>query len=262
MSEKTHFQVDSAGKESKASLDRRPARGALWGYREIFLLVAVAIMSQILVTAGVLAVSERFAGLEAKDAAELLLREPRVAVPAQVAIWIAPLAFIAFVVTVQYRMPLRAGFAWNRPPRPTASYLRMGALLAFGSMLASVAIGELDQPSPMLELFANRDGLWLLGIYGILVAPCVEEMVFRGFLFDPLERYHGPLVALLVTSAVFSLLHGAQYSWQWERLAVLMAVGCAFGVVRIRSGSAKASAIAHAAYNGLLFLALVSVMPG
>jgi membrane protease YdiL (CAAX protease family) len=262
VSDENQFQAHLGGEEAKPPGDQRPTRRTHWGYREIFLLVAIAILAQMLVTAGTLAIAERFAGLEAKDAASLLLREPRVAVPVQIAAWLAPLAFIAYVVTVQCRMPIRIGFAWNRPPLPSRSYVRMGALLALGSMLASIAIGELDQPSPMRDMFANRDALWILGLYGILVAPCIEEMVFRGFLFAPLERYHGQWVALLATSAVFSALHGAQYGWQWQRLVLLMAVGCAFGGVRIRSGSAKASAIVHAAYNALLFLAVLLILPG
>ena len=262
MSDVTQPEVDSRGESTDTPVRERPARATRWGYREIFLLAAVAILSQILVTAGVLAFAERFGSLEPRAAASLLLKEPRVAVPVQVAAWIAPLAFIAFVVKVRYQLPLRAGFAWNPPPRPAISYLRMGALLALGSMLVSVAFGRLDEPSRMMDLLTNRDAFWILGIYGILVAPCVEEMVFRGFLFDPLQRYHGPVAAVLVTSAIFSLLHGGQYGWVWQRLAVLMAVGCAFGAVRVRSGSAKASAIAHAAYNALLFLVVHSILPG
>ena len=227
MSDVTQSQVDSHGGSSDAPVRQRPARGTRWGYREIFLLAAVAILSQILVTAGVLAFAERFGSLDPRAAANLLLKEPRVAVPVQVAAWIAPLAFIAFVVKVRYQLPLRAGFAWNPPPRPAISYLRMGALLALGSMLISVAFGRLDEPSRMMDLLTNRDTFWILGIYGILIAPCVEEMVFRGFLFEPLQRYRSRSEGLLALSR-----------------------------------SAKASAIAHAAYNALLFLIVHSVLPG
>ena len=261
MSDVSQSEVGSHGEATDTPVRRRPAHGTRWGYREIFLLAAVTILSQIVVTAGVLAIAERFGSLEPRAAANLLLKEPRLAVPVQLAAWIAPLAFIAFVVKVRYQLPLRAGFAWNPPPRPAVSYLRMGALLALASMLVSVAFGKLDEPSRMMDLLTNREAFWILGIYGVLVAPCVEEMVFRGFLFEPLQRYHGPVAAVLVTSVIFSLLHGGQYGWVWQRLAVLMAVGCAFGVVRVRSGSAKASAIAHAAYNALLFLAVHSVLP-
>ena len=231
-----------------------------WGYAEILLLGVVAVLSQVAVGSAALAAAQRVAGLDATGAMDLLRTEPRFAVPVQLSMWLAPVGFIAYVVAIRCGAPVRTGFGWHPMPRMAISYVRMGALLAVGSMAASIFLGGegLDGPSPMTELLARRDSLWVLAAYGILIAPCLEEGVFRGFLFAPLERYHGPIVALAATSVVFALLHGAQYGWQWQRLVVLVAIGSAFGAIRMRAGSAKASAVAHAAYNALLFVAVYS----
>ena len=231
-----------------------PVRRPHWAYREILLLAAVMASAQGLTVTSLLAFADRFGGLGAEDAAALLRREPLLAVPLQVAMWLPGLAYIWYVVTRQYGFPLRTGLGWHPLPRPATSYLRLGVLLALGSVGASFLVSEGGQSTPMQELFANRDSLWFLAAFGILVAPALEEAVFRGFLFAAFERAHGGLAALLATSAIFALLHGGQYGWLWQQLAVLGAVGCAFGGIRLRSGSAKASALAHAAYNGLLFL--------
>ena len=262
MSGRIQFPGDSETLYNEARESGRTVRGSRWGYREILLLLAVGFLAQILVATGAATIAEHGFGLEASDFADLLMREPRVAVPMQVAAWFPAIAFIAYVVIVQCRMPLRVGIAWNRLSRSPISYVRAGGLLAFGSVAATIAIGGLDAPSPMEQMFSNLDGLWILAVYGIVLAPCIEEIVFRGFLFAPLERYHGQWAALLITSAVFAALHGSQYDWQWQRLLVLLAVGGALGVVRIRSGSAKASALVHATYNALLFLVVLSIPRG
>jgi membrane protease YdiL (CAAX protease family) len=62
--------------------------------------------------------------------------------------------------------------------------------------------------------------------------------------------------AVVGTSALFSLVHGIQYSWRWQNLLLLLAVGMAFGCVRARTGSVIATTLIHAAYNATLFTAL------
>jgi membrane protease YdiL (CAAX protease family) len=50
---------------------------------------------------------------------------------------------------------------------------------------------------------------WSALLMGPMVAGVVEEMAFRGYMQRHLERI-GPTFAILVTSAVFTLLHGTQ----------------------------------------------------
>lgn len=40
-----------------------------------------------------------------------------------------------------------------------------------------------------------------------LLAGVVEETAFRGYMQGPVERRHGPIVAILVTGVIFGLLH-------------------------------------------------------
>ena len=250
--------VPSLGSDSPSVSEGEP-RPPCWGYREVLVLIVVGVLAQMLAVVAMVAIAEGFGVTGTEQAQELLRRDPRVAVPVQFLAWLPPLAYIALVISVRYRLPLRRGLAWTQPPRPARSYLRTGILLAFASLLASIAIGDAGQHSPMQELLANPEHVWILASFGILVAPVFEELVFRGFLFAAFERAHGPWTALVVTSVVFAILHGAQYGWAWQQLVVLMAVGCVFGAIRMQSGSTKASTIVHASYNALLFLALTSI---
>ncbi len=255
MSGDIQLPIDPAGGRS-SSAQLQGSGDAPWGYREILLLGAATLLSQLLATVLAVSVLGRVADIGQEAAVEMIRRSPRIVVPLQIATWLPMLAYVAYVVAVQFRQPLRLGLAWKALPRPVASYLRMGSLLAFGSALASIAAGDAGGQSLMAELLSDPESLWIIAAFGVLVAPCLEEVVFRGFLFGALERMHGTWLALLATSAIFAALHGSQYGWQWPQLAVLMAVGCAFGAVRISSRSTKASTLVHAWYNGLLFLAL------
>ena len=238
-----------------------PAPGC-WGYREILLLLVVGALAQPLASLAAISIAELLGVTEIEEAQALLQRDARVAVAAQIVAWIPPMAYVVLIVSVWYRLPLRDGLTWTKPAGPARSYIRTGVLLGFASLLASIAMGDAGQQSPMRELFADREHLWILAAFGVLVAPVLEEVVFRGFLFAAFERAHGPWVALVVTSGLFATLHGAQYGWQWQRLVVLAAIGSVLGGVRMRSGSTKASTIVHAAYNGLLFLAVISFFSG
>ncbi len=238
---------------------RRPPH---WAYQEIFLLGAITVAAQMAVAGAAIQIVSRVTGGGEAAALEALRGDPLVAVPVQTLAWLPSLAFIAYIVTRQYGQSLADGLAWARLPRPATTYVRIGVLLAIGSTLLAIAFGDPSQPNPMQELFARRESLWLLATFGILVAPLIEEIVFRGFLYSALEHRHNSAVALVASTVVFALLHGAQYGWQLPQLSVLAAVGCAFGVVRMHTGSTKASTIVHAAYNGLVFLFLVSLPEG
>ena len=258
------FQDPASGGEGERA---DPAAGhvdpaPIWRYREVLTLLAVVILAQVIAVAATVAIAQRLFGLAGQELSDLLSREPRLAVPLQLVTWLPALGYIAYVVKGKYGMSLREGLAWVRLPKPARSYLRTGALLALGSAVASVVLSDPTQVSPMQDMFANREALWILGGFGVLVAPWLEEIVFRGFLYAAFERAHGRWVALVVTSALFAVPHGSQYGWQWQQLSILLAVGLVFGLIRMRSGSTKATTLVHAAYNGLLFLAVLSVPGG
>src|SRR5262249_17474146 len=56
------------------------------------------------------------------------------------------------------------------------------------------------EPIPMITL------LFLL-LMGSVVAGVVEESAFRGYMQSPIERRHGPALAILITGVLFGLAH-------------------------------------------------------
>jgi len=82
---------------------------------------------------------------------------------------------------------------------------------------------------------------WAAIIVGVAVA---EEAVLRGVLFDRLRRGGGALLAILVTTVLFALMHVPLYGWHVVSLD--LAVGLALGGLRLTSGRVAAPAVAHA----------------
>jgi membrane protease YdiL (CAAX protease family) len=76
----------------------------------------------------------------------------------------------------------------------------------------------------------------------VSVVAAAEELFLRGSLYGALG---GPVTAVLGSAAAFALLHVPLYGWRAAPLD--FAVGIVLGLLRHRSGSATAPAIAHVA---------------
>jgi len=92
--------------------------------------------------------------------------------------------------------------------------------------------------------------------FGILVAPFIEELFFRGFLYPALARPLGVAAAVILTSVPFTLMHGSQLSFAWAPMLMLLIVGLALGLVRARTKSLAPSVLIHIGYNTTLFVML------
>jgi membrane protease YdiL (CAAX protease family) len=112
--------------------------------------------------------------------------------------WAVIMAFLYFVVTVlKYRIPFRrgAGVASGRlanQPCFAGGFAMAIAVTALANILPMPA-----EPSPLEELLAEATQfLPLFVVFGVLIAPAVEEVVFRGFVYGSLERAHGATAAV------------------------------------------------------------------
>lgn len=112
--------------------------------------------------------------------------------------------------------------------------------------------------NPVLSLFSDAP-TWkiaLLGMLVVFVGPFFEEIIFRGWLFGGLRKEWGDTPALLLSSALFAVIHGDA-----PGLLPLFCLGMVFGWVYRRSGSLWASILVHSCWNATTFAMLISVMP-
>lgn len=89
-------------------------------------------------------------------------------------------------------------------------------------------------------------------LYAVLIAPLVEELIFRGAVLRWLEPW-GRRFALVTSAVLFGLMHG-----NLVQLPVAIVFGLLFGYIAQRF-SLRASIAAHAANN--LFAELIGLLP-
>lgn len=83
-------------------------------------------------------------------------------------------------------------------------------------------------------------------------AGIVEEMVFRGIIMKVMEKRFGKLVAILVPSMIFGLLHATGGMSIVDILILFIAgtsVGVMFSLITYENGSIWASVIVHVLWN-------------
>jgi hypothetical protein len=105
---------------------------------------------------------------------------------------------------------------------------------------------------PIDTFFRTSGEAWALTIFGVTLAPLLEELYFRGFLYPVLARSIGMLPAILITAFAFALLHGSQLMFSWGPVLVIFLVGMVLTVVRAKTNSVAAGLLIHVAYNGTI----------
>ncbi len=115
---------------------------------------------------------------------------------------------------------------------------------------------------PIEELFHSRPTVILLMSFGILVAPLVEETMFRGFLYPIVARRLGVGAGVIVTGVLFGAMHAQQLWGGWGQISLLIGVGIVLTWVRARTGTVMASYFVHLGYNSLLFLGFFAATGG
>ncbi len=146
----------------------------------------------------------------------------------------------------------------------TAPGLPWTRLLNFGAGATWMAVTTMFLTAPVclrLGWFDSRDGWRFEGeslplgiLYGCLLAPLIEELVFRGFLFSAFaNRWPVPRAALF-SSLIFAAVHG----YSWSGFVTVTAYGMLFCGLFRRTGSLWPGMIAHALIN-MFLLVLQSV---
>jgi membrane protease YdiL (CAAX protease family) len=106
---------------------------------------------------------------------------------------------------------------------------------------------------PIEALFTTRRSVAWLMAFGILVAPAVEETVFRGFLYPVLARKFSVAGGIALTGIVFGLVHAPQLWGGWKQIGLLVFVGMVLTAVRAAARSVFASFLVHLGYNSFIF---------
>jgi len=177
-------------------------------------------------------------------------------IPAQVLLYGFLLGALALIFRRYYGRPFWRSIRWAPAAAGDSFVASCGVLAAFAVMLASILIRTPDTDSPMKQLLSDPASVLMIAVIGTTLAPLVEEIVFRGFLQPLLVRSLGIAPGILLAAMAFGLLHLQEYGNSWRHALLISGAGAGFGWMRQRTGSTRAAALMHAAYNGVFFLLL------
>jgi membrane protease YdiL (CAAX protease family) len=177
-------------------------------------------------------------------------------VPEQTIFYALLTGVLGAMFRLQYSRPLWRSLGWV-PYRVSTSWLVIAGIAA---AIAVSGIGVLIKvpitENPMTKLLKDPASLIPLAIFGVTIGPLCEELFFRGFVQPLLVRTLGALAGIVVTNVPFGILHYWEYGRSWRHVVVITLAGTAFGWMRHATGSTRASALMHGAYNSLFFYAL------
>jgi membrane protease YdiL (CAAX protease family) len=179
-----------------------------------------------------------------------------VALPAQFVAYVLCVGFMALVVRQKYHVGLFDAVRWN-PPQGRWVYGAMALGVGLG-LVNALSSGFLERwipkSLPIEQLFSSRSSAFALAAFGIFIAPPVEELLFRGFLYPALARPLGSLLSVALTGGLFALIHSPQLAHAWIPLLLLFAVGVILTVVRAKTKSVATTVLIHMSYNTTLFV--------
>jgi membrane protease YdiL (CAAX protease family) len=144
----------------------------------------------------------------------------------------------------------REVFALRRPTSwRTAIWLSLGLLVTLLVVAAALepilGAGE-EQGLDPTGWDSDRAPAFVLNFFlTALVAPIVEELMFRGIGFFLLEQF-GQIAAIVVTAIAFSLTHGIV-----EGIPVFFIIGAGLAFIRSRTKSIYPPVLMHAGFNGI-----------
>jgi hypothetical protein len=190
-----------------------------------------------------------------------IARNPLIIVAGQSLAYLLVLAYMYVLVTRERRRPdFFVALHWNWPSN-VSIYVLAGFVLSV-ALQALAHFLPIPKELPIDTFFQTPAEAWALGILSITLAPLIEELFFRGFLYPVLARSLGLPISVFLTALGFALLHGAQLMFSWGPVLVIFVVGLVLTMVRAKTNSVGAGVVIHMAYNATITVAMFAATDG
>lgn len=154
---------------------------------------------------------------------------------------------------------LRGFGIWQSLRWGIGAYCAAIPLLAI-SMAAALALnrvvfgGRPIEEHPIVPiLMGGGAALWLSLVLGVVAAPIVEEIIFRGALYTALRSRLGTWGSALTSGAVFSALHPTMP----DGFLPILTLGLVLALLREKTGSVFPCIVCHAVNNAMMLLLVV-----
>lgn len=238
-----------------------------WGWQEIALFIVIAIVGSLAVEVVLLSGAHAL-GVDVAKLRSSTSEQSLFLIVSQAVIFLLLLVYLSAQMHFRFDAPFWRTIGWKpldtgRTPRALAyfAFVAGGFLFEISVQLASALVGT-KAKLPIQVFFQDRRSALLLMLMAVLLAPVVEETVFRGYLYPVIARTFGIKTGIVATGILFGLLHAPQLKGAWGQIALMMVVGIVFTYARAAKGSVVASYLLHVSYNSCLFLEFIVASHG
>src|ERR1044071_2006957 len=187
----------------------------------------------------------------------------------------AKLAQSALIVLLElaYLLPVILIFAWRGIHWKSLGFgkfnwstLSIGCGLLVGGYILIILhnvllffLGVDTQGEEIVKMFAGLDSPFWFFLVGAVFAPLVEEIFFRGFLFQGFRAKYGWITGMLLSSAIFAIAH-----LDLASLIPTFVLGNLLAYLYHRTNSIWPGVILHMTVNtfGLLSIYFLTQYPG
>lgn len=170
-------------------------------------------------------------------------------------VWLAP--FIAYFVLAICVPRLRRSMGWLRAGRFSSASVAVTIVVMVLTVLALVLFHMTAKPDVSgyraAIPFDALGGVVMAGVVFTIVNATLEELVFRGVLFDALQSQWGMWVTLAATALLFGLGHLRGYPSGVVGACLAALFGFAMGVLRLWTGGLALPIVAHMAADATIY---------
>lgn len=117
-----------------------------------------------------------------------------------------------------------------------------------------------NEKQPIVQALLNTDStiaILVMSFLAIVLAPLLEEIVFRGFMYQCLRKYIGRVFAAIITAFLFAMVHPNPVM----TLFPLMFLGLMFVVAYEKSGTLVAPMVMHGTFNATSIILMLLLPP-
>jgi len=151
------------------------------------------------------------------------------------------------------------GFEWPENTGPGMG-LMLSILLALILFAVAVLITSLwggAKTDIDLLIESSVPARFVLAFAAVATAPFVEELIYRGIVYTPLERAAGKVISIIAVSLLFAGVHVIQY---WNNIAVILVItilSFTLTITRAVTGKLLPAFIIHLVFNGIQSILIV-----
>ncbi len=165
--------------------------------------------------------------------------------------------FVAWVLVTRFsRQPFLETLGWSSGGLRWWHYGAM--FLGFYALASVVGYYSPEQDNEFLRMVrTSRTAVYIVAIMATFSAPLIEEVVYRGVLYAPIQRSFGAPAAVLLVTLIFTSVHVPQYLGSPSTILLLLLLSLALTIIRAFSKSIFPCFVFHTLINASQSILLI-----